>query len=531
MAFHHTWLTVRFIFRQDRIRLFVWIVSFVVVNVGTASAFTNLYASEAERQAMAQTVANPAMTAMLGPAYGLDNYTEAAMMAHQMLLLTAIVVAVMNILLTARHTRAPEEDGRMEMMRSLPLGTLTPLSAAIIVMAGANMLVGIGSGFGLAALGIESMDLHGSLMYGAVLGGVGFFFSTVTAVFAQLSESTRGTVGLSFAVLGLAYLVRAIGDVSNETLSWFSPLGWAVKTETYVNNQWGPFLLLIAVALLLFVLALYLQVIRDLEAGFFPTRTGRKEASAFLNGPFSLAIRLQRTAMISWLVAMALIGASYGSVLGDLETFFESNELMAEMFASNAGFSMTDQFISIIMMVIAIIAAIPALLVMFKLKAEEKKNRNEHVLARAVSRNRQFGSYVLLALLISIVMVVIGGWMFGATGNAVMDEPIEISQLLGAAIAYVPALFVIIGLGALFVGVFPRATMITWLYLVFAFVTNYFSELFQFPDWVVQLTPFGYVPEMPIEEMNYASTGVLLFVAACLLVIGFQGYNKRDIQG
>ncbi|WMM34019.1 hypothetical protein [Shouchella clausii] len=40
-----------------------------------------------------------------------------------------------------------------------------------------------------------------------------------------------------------------------------------------------------------------------------------------------------------------------------------------------------------------------------------------------------------------------------------MDKPIKIRQLLGAAIAYVPALFVISGLKAFFVGFFPRATI------------------------------------------------------------------------
>ncbi|ALA53373.1 hypothetical protein DB29_02545 [Shouchella clausii] len=40
-----------------------------------------------------------------------------------------------------------------------------------------------------------------------------------------------------------------------------------------------------------------------------------------------------------------------------------------------------------------------------------------------------------------------------------MDKPIKIRQLLGAAIAYVPALFVISGLRAFFVGFLPRATI------------------------------------------------------------------------
>ena len=75
------------------------------------------------------------------------------------------------------------------------------------------------------------------------LGATGIFFAAVTAVFAQLSENSRGTIGLSFTVLGFAYLIRAIGDAGNETLSWFSPLGWVLGSEVYVNNYWWPILL------------------------------------------------------------------------------------------------------------------------------------------------------------------------------------------------------------------------------------------------------------------------------------------------
>ena len=50
-------------------------------------------------------------------------------------------------------------------------------------------------GFGLYALGIESMDLEGSLLYGAALGATGIFFTAVTAIFAQLSENSEGRLG------------------------------------------------------------------------------------------------------------------------------------------------------------------------------------------------------------------------------------------------------------------------------------------------------------------------------------------------
>ena len=115
--------------------------------------------TEQERQAIAETMMNPAMTAMVGQGYGLDNYTIGAMMAHQMLLFTALSVGIMSILLVARHTRADEEDGRIEMIRSLPTGRLSNLNAAILVVCGTNVLLALLIGFGLYALGIESMDL------------------------------------------------------------------------------------------------------------------------------------------------------------------------------------------------------------------------------------------------------------------------------------------------------------------------------------------------------------------------------------
>ena len=161
---------MRFILRRDRLRLPLWLGSFVVVSVIIALAFVGLYQNEEERQAMAETMQNPAMTAMVGPGYGLDNYTVGAMTAHEMLLMTAVVVGLMSILLVTRHTRTDEEDGRIEMVRSLPVGRLSNLLAILLVLIGANVVLALLTAFSLAALGIESMDLEGSLVYGSALG-------------------------------------------------------------------------------------------------------------------------------------------------------------------------------------------------------------------------------------------------------------------------------------------------------------------------------------------------------------------------
>src|SRR5690625_7844430 len=112
-------------------------------------SFTELYPSDLERQAVAETMKNTAIAAMVGQGYGLDHYTNGAMMAHQMLLFTGIAVAIMSILFVARHTRADEEDGRIELVRSLPTGRLSNLTAGISVISGINVLLALLIGLGL----------------------------------------------------------------------------------------------------------------------------------------------------------------------------------------------------------------------------------------------------------------------------------------------------------------------------------------------------------------------------------------------
>jgi ABC-2 type transport system permease protein len=49
-------------------------------------------------------------------------------------------------------------------------------------------------------------------------------------------------------------------------------------------------------------------------------------------------------------------------------------------------------------------------------------------------------------------------------------------------------------------------------------------------DWAVKLTPFGYVPDLPMDDINFATMGVLTLIAAALSAIGFYFYGKRDIN-
>lgn len=527
--FARTGKIVGFILRQDRFKISFWLLGLTFFILIVPMAFAEMYGSQQERNTFADTMKNPAMTAMIGPG-DLENYTVGAMTAHEMLLFTAIAVGLMSILLVGRHTRADEEEGRIELIRSLPVGRLAYLNATLIVYVITNVLLALITGLGLFALRIESMGLEGSLLYGAILGATGIFFASLTALFAQITESSRGTLGFSIAFLLIAYLARAIGDVNNEALSWVSPLGWVTKTEVYSSNFWKPVLLMMAASAVLIIITNYLNAIRDLGAGFFPAVPGRRGAGRFLQSPFGLAIRIQRVMLISWAVGMFVLGASYGSVFGDLDSFFEGNELLEQMLVSEQGFSLTEQFLPMLMVVMSILAIIPTLMSLVKILGEEKKGRIDPILARAVSRIKLIGTYLFISILTGIVMISLAALGLWVSAVSVMESPLSFGTIYNSAIAYYPAVLVMIGISTFLIGFVPRMSSFIWLYVLYTFFVLYLGGLFDLPNWLGQLTPFGYIPQLPIENVEWSNVILLTIISGLFMILGIIGYCRRDIE-
>lgn len=524
-----TWDLFRFMFRLDRLKILLWLIGFTFFTLIVPLAFLGLYDSDQDRFAMAQTMENPAMIAMVGPGE-LDNYTLGAMTTHQMLLMTAVVAGLMSILLLARHTRGDEEDGRIELIRSLPTGRLSYLNAGILMLTATSILISVIIGAGLSVLSIESMDLNGSMLYGASLGGTALVFAGITAVFAQLTSTSRGTIGLSVGVLVAMYLIRAVTDISEPAWSWAVPLAWSTKTEAYSSNNWWPVLLMIGFSLLLFILANYLQSIRDMDRGFLPDRAGRRHASPLLKSPLGAAWRLQRMTVLYWAIGMFVIGAAYGSVMGDMEAFFAGNEMFEQMLAGSDGLSLTDQFIPMLVIVMSILAAVPPVMAMNKLRSEEKKDRIEYILAHAVSQYRLFGGYLFLAVVNAALMVFMAMFGFWIAADAVMDDGMSLTMMLEAGFSYFPAILFFVGINALLTGFFPKWTSFVWLYLLYTFFVLYLGQLMDFPEWTGKLSPFGYVSQVPVEDAALTPLLITLILAAVLMAIGAVAFRRRDIR-
>ena len=522
---------IRFILRRDRVRLPVWILALFLGTVAKAANYETLYATPEDRAAAGRTMESPAALAMTGPRHYLDDYTFGSMTGHQMLGFMAVLVGLMSILIVTRHTRNEEETNRAELVRSTVVGRHAPLAAALSVAVLANLALALLLGFGLAAMGIESVGTGGSLLYGFAHAAVGILFAAVAAVTVQITAHTRGASGMALAVVGLAYVLRAAGDASgDEALSWLSPIGWAQRTYVYVDDRWWPLLLCLALAALCAAAAFALSTRRDVGAGLRATRPGRPAASGALTRPLGFALRLHRPMLAGFAAGLLVMGAMYGSILGSADDMLKNIDQIQEALRRTGGATMAESFASMIMVILAVVASVYVVMASLRPRSEESAGRAEPLLATGLSRTRWAGSHLFVAMAGGTAVLLVGGAGIGAAGAVSTGDGGLFLRLLGASLAYAPALWVTAGVAAVLFGRWPRAASAAWAVPVYAFVVGYLGKLLRFPDWMNSVSPFGHVPQLPAADMSWTPMVVLTLIAAGLMWLGLDGFRRRDLE-
>ncbi|ALS26397.1 ABC-2 family transporter [Paenibacillus sp. 32O-W] len=521
-----------FMLRRDRITVPVWMLSIILLVLATLASFESLYPTEEARQDMAATMLNPAAIALTGPGFYLEDYTIGAMISHQMIGMTGIATGLMSIILVIRHTRKEEETGRVELVRASVTGRHAHTTAALLLVLGVNVVLALLLALGMGGMGIDSVTWEGSFLFAASLASVGIVFASIAIVLAQLTEHARGATGLGVGILVAAYGLRAAGDIGNGSLSWLSPIGWAQQTSAYVDNMWSPLLLSAGLSVLLVAIAYPLSSRRDVGAGMVRPRRGRSEASKALTSPIGLAFRLQRTNLLVWSFAMLLIGMSYGSFIGEAENMMDAmGDALHNMLPETGNALFADSIAGMFMTVTAIIASIPALQTVLRLRTEEKEGRIDMLLSGAVSRTRLLGSYFILAFIYCVALMFMAGLGMGIAGSQSMNDSGYLPDLIIAGLNFVPALWVGIGLAAALIGWFPRAAASSWLITIYSFIAVYLGGILQLPEWMMRLSPFHFVPRLPADAFEWPPLLGLTAVALLLAIAGWSGFRQRDLNG
>ena len=523
-SFTGTAQLTRLILRRDRVRLPVWIVSLSALIGATALAVPGLYQTPAAIAGYARIADSAATRLLSGRPDGLDNV--GAITSYEVSVTGLIAIALMMIFLVVRHTRAEEETGRSELLRAGVTGRHAGTAATMIVAAAACLLLGVLDAL-LMMIG-GGLEAAGSLLHGAAFAATGMVFTAIAAVTAQITVSARGARGIAMAVLAVLFVVRGIGDVAANALTWFSPLGWALMSQPYGAARWWVLAPLVLLAGVLFVLAAWLTAHRDEGGALLQPSPGSPRARASLSTATGLAWRLQRGSVLGWAIGLGLFGGLAGAIGPEVNTMLESNPELQQFFDVTGG-SPAAAFLATMFALLAVAASGYAVASVHRLHTEEAAGRAEALLATGLSRTRwALGS--LLVTWLSTAGVMLLAALAAAVGFRIVDPAFaEFGQTVAAGVVLIPGALVLAGIAMLIAGWWPRRAPLAFLVVVFAFVQVYLGALLSFPEWLNALSPFDHLPLMPVEPFAAAPTLSVLALAVALTVLGVVGLRRRDL--
>jgi ABC-2 type transport system permease protein len=535
-------------YKRDRLLLPIWVYLVLVGTLANAYLMGHLYKTAAARAALAASgEGNPAFTFLYGR---LNSDSVGGLTAWRYGVWASLFAALMAIFTVIRHTRANEETGRQELIGSAGVGRQAPLSAALLVSGVGCVTLAVLLAVILPFLGLP---VGGSVEFGLAIGTSGLAFTGITGFCAQLSSSARAARGLALGVLGAAFLIRAVGDASGggtSWLTWVSPLGWTEVLRPYAGERWWVLALPLAVFVAGTWLAFAVSARRDLGAGVLSDRPGRPSAAFWLRGPLSLAWRLQRTALLWWAAGFAFIFGISGAAGNGIGSLAASSSALKTEFAQLGGQSaIVNAYLAALMLMGALGAAAYGVSTVLRLRAEETGALAEPVLAGAAGRLRWGLSHLLVAVVGSAVLLAVGGVTAGlgygmaasgasggvpegasggVPGGVSVGE--QVPHLLIAGLAQLPAVLVIVGIGALAFGLVPRASAaVGWTAFAVPLVLSLFGQTLKLSHWVLDVSPFTHAPRLPGGPVAAAPMIWLSAIFVVLASLGLAGLRRRDI--
>ncbi|MEU6619489.1 ABC transporter permease [Streptomyces litmocidini] len=511
----------RLALRRDRLTLPVWALVTGGLVASGAGSLDGLYSTAAQRAELAASMtANSSMRALYGPVFG-DSL--GGLVAWRFGTFGAVLAAVASLIVVVRHTREEEETGRQEMLSAGAVGRRAPLTAALLSALVLNTAVAL-----LVTAGLAGQGAAGALALGLAIGGTGMVFAATAALAAQFTESARLAKGLSAAVLGLAFVLRAAGDSGTadggSVLTWLSPVGWAEHVRAFAGERWWVLLLILAAVLAQTAAAYALTARRDVGASFLPTRPGPAEGRLATAG--ALAWRLQRGTLLGWSLGFLLGGLVFGGMVEGAADIVGDNERAREIFERMGGQSaLTDAFLATMVSLLGMLAALYAVGSVLRAHGEETSGRAEPLLAGSLGRLRWAAGHLVTAFGGSALILVLGG--LGLT----LSYGHGPGPILGAALVQLPAVWTLAGLAVLLWGAAPKAATAAWGVAGLCLALGWIGPALDLPQAVLDASPFGHLPRLPGPDMAWPPVLVLTALAAALTAAGLAGLRRRDVSG
>ena len=512
----------------------VWGSLFGLATASSALSYTSLYRSQAQRDALASAYgSNKATAALFGPAPRLQ--TVAGFTAFKIGMTLIVVGAVWGLLTSTRLLRGEEDEGRWDLL----LAGQTTRRGAV-----GQGLVGLTAGVAVLWAVTAVITMFTGLTSSISIGpGSAIYFATATVATAvmflgigtltsQLAATRRQAAAYAAVVLGMSYGIRLIADagVGLHGLIWLSPVGWAEELRPLTDPQPLVLLPIIGLTGITVLAAVYLAGRRDVGASIISDRTVSRSRLRLLTGPTGLSIRLTRSTVIGWWVAIAVSGLLYGLIAKSAGSTISGSAVHAVFSRLGATGSGAEAVLGVCFLVIGVLVAFVGAGQLTAARYEESAGRLDHLLARPVSRTGWLGGRLLVALVVLVVSG-LGAGFFAWLGAASQGSGVALATLLGAGLNVVPPAVVILGIGVLAFGLAPRATsVVVYGYVGWSLLVVIVGGIGAVDHWILDTSVFHQMASAPARPPDWPANGAMVLIGAVFMLIGAAAFTHRDVE-
>ena len=266
-----------------------------------------------------------------------------------------------------------------------------------------------------------------------------------------------------------------------------------------------------------------------------PRRRTRRAASRApraapsLGTPLGLATRLQRGSLIGWTSGLLVLAVAYGWITDSINDFVQDNKTLTDIIAAQGHGTLAEQYVAMSFRILALLTAGFAIQSALRPRSEETSTHAEQVLATPVSRTRFASSHLAVAFGGTALILLVEGLTFGALAAATTGDSGAIARAVVAGLAFLPAVWLTIGMTTALFGLVPRATALAWAYLALCLVIGMFGQLLDLPQWIADLSPFQHVPPYPAADLSVLPLAALTALAIGTTALGIAGFRRRDV--
>ncbi|MCL2113897.1 MAG: ABC transporter permease [Streptococcaceae bacterium] len=523
--------------KRDWLKLIFWVLGMLAFAASGAGKMEVASSPATAATMYTMFVKNPAMLGLFGatPIKNPSAYTLGPIFGQTMTLITAITFAIISIIYVVNRTRKEEDDGIAELFRSFSIGKLSNTTAVVIELVLLHIVMAFLLAFSIQAQNVDGLNnLSSNLLFASSTSAQGLMWGMVALFFAQIFPDAGGAKGTTFGLLGLLYVIRMGTDVGAPQAGWFNPLSWGYLGFPYAtgHESWLGVGLTLIFSILMLALAYMLEIKRDVNAGYLPEGRGRAHAKRTLLSLPGLVLSLQKKMIIGWLLAVFVLGLVYGSMFGQMDQFISGNELVKQIFIGNATATdaITGNFMVTLFSILSILVSAFAVILLSRMTAEERKNRQEQLYALPISRLKVYLTYVLTAIIGSVVaqFLAVLGIYVEQLGN---KNALSFADVMKPGMIWIVGIVFVVALLSLLVAFIPRASGAIWVYLGFLLFMSYLGHILDLPQWIEKLSIYDYIPKLPVDKMDWGNVSVILILSVLMIVISFVGYRRRDLIG